>query len=45
MEMMKYKASDIEEVVSLFYETVHKVNSKDYSQVQLDVWAPLEEKI
>lgn len=41
---MKFKETDIEEIVSLFYETVHSINLKDYSQKQLDVWATKEEK-
>lgn len=43
MKIMKFEGSDTEEIVSLFYETVHAVNSKDYSQAQLDAWAPIEE--
>lgn len=41
---MKYKDPDIEEIVSLFYETVISVNSKDYSESEIDVWAPKDEK-
>lgn len=44
MKIIKYKETDIKEIVSLFYETVHSVNSKDYSQLELDAWAPKEEK-
>lgn len=44
MEVIKFNKSDIEEIMSLFYETVHSVNAQDYSQVQLDVWAPKEDK-
>ncbi|KAB0442152.1 GNAT family N-acetyltransferase (plasmid) [Lysinibacillus sp. fkY74-1] len=44
MNIMKYDEADIEEIVSLFYETVHSVNLKDYSQTELDAWAPKEEK-
>lgn len=40
MKLRKYDESDCEEVVSLFYNTVHSVNSRDYSKNQLDVWAP-----
>ena len=28
----------------MFYETVHSVNSKDYSQSELEAWAPRDEK-
>lgn len=44
MEFIKFRDIDLEDVVTLFYETVHSVNSKDYSQEQLDVWAPKDEK-
>lgn len=44
MEIIKFKETDTKEIVSLFYETVHSINSKDYSQVQLDAWAPRGEK-
>ncbi|MFJ8088298.1 GNAT family N-acetyltransferase [Lysinibacillus sp. NPDC095746] len=44
MNIMKFEETDIEEIVSLFYETVHSVNLKDYSQTELDAWAPKEEK-
>jgi putative acetyltransferase len=44
VKIRKFKETDIEEIVSLFYETVHSVNSKDYSQAQLDAWAPIDEK-
>ncbi|WP_042148016.1 GNAT family N-acetyltransferase [Paucisalibacillus sp. EB02] len=44
MKIIRFKEADTEEVVSLFYETVHSVNSKDYSQDQLDAWAPKDEK-
>ncbi|WP_419886556.1 GNAT family N-acetyltransferase [Paenibacillus sp. B-A-8] len=44
MEIRAYQESDISQLISLFYETVHSVNKQDYSQEQLDAWAPNEEK-
>ena len=44
MIIMKFKESDTEEIVALFYETVHSVNLKDYAKKQLDAWAPKEER-
>ncbi|WP_342440139.1 GNAT family N-acetyltransferase [Paenibacillus sp. FSL L8-0436] len=38
-EIRKFRLSDIEQIVTLFYETVHSVNKKDYSEQQLDAWA------
>lgn len=43
MEIRRFHMSDTSELVSLFYDTVHSVNKKDYSQEQLDAWAPKEE--
>lgn len=40
MEIRNYKRDDLAEIISLFRDTVHKVNTKDYTQVQVDVWAP-----
>lgn len=39
MFIREYRASDCEELAKLFYNTVHKVNVKDYVKEQLDVWA------
>lgn len=40
MKLRKYRESDCEAIVSLFYDTVHNVNIRDYSEIQLNVWAP-----
>ena len=37
-----YKQEDCNEVVSLFYNTVHSVNKKDYTEEQLNAWAPAD---
>ncbi len=39
MEIRKYDKSDLEQIIELFYNTVTKVNCKDYNQAQLNVWA------
>ena len=39
MEIRKYQAEDLEEIVQLFYETIQTVNRKDYSQEQVEVWS------
>lgn len=39
MIIRKYQTSDIKYLAELFYETVHAVNVKDYTEEQLDVWA------
>lgn len=35
----EYQSSDCEEIIKLFYNTVHTVNAKDYTKEQLDAWA------
>ena len=39
MIIRQYEPKDCEELVKLFYHTVHTINAKDYSQEQLNVWA------
>ncbi|MEK5059163.1 GNAT family N-acetyltransferase [Paenibacillus sp. FSL H7-0326] len=43
-EILRFKETDLEEIVNLFYETVHAVNSKDYTEEQVNAWAPRDEK-
>lgn len=31
---------DADQVTQLFYETIHRVNCRDYDQQQLEAWAP-----
>ena len=39
-DIRQYRLSDCKEITELFYGTVHRVNSADYTKEQLDVWAP-----
>lgn len=39
MELRRYQSPDCKEVTELFYNTVHTINAKDYTNEQLDVWA------
>ena len=39
MKLRKYKQTDCAEMAALFYDTVHSVNSKDYTEPQLYAWA------
>lgn len=39
MFIREYQSSDCEEIIKLFYNTVHTVNAKDYTKEQLDAWA------
>ena len=40
MDIIPYQPDDLKEVYQLFYDTIHKVNVKDYTAKQLAVWAP-----
>lgn len=40
MEVREYNKYDLMEMISLFQKTVHLVNIRDYTQEQIDVWAP-----
>lgn len=39
MIIRKYKPSDLGQIAKLFYDTVHAVNAKDYTEEQLNAWA------
>lgn len=39
MNIRMYRSEDCKEIIELFYNTVHSVNTKDYNKAQLDVWA------
>ena len=39
MYIRKYQTADCKEMAELFYNTVHTVNAKDYTNKQLDAWA------
>lgn len=40
MEIRAYTPADCQRTAALFYHTVHAVACRDYSQEQLDAWAP-----
>ena len=40
IRIRKYKSADCKALAGLFYDTVHAINSRDYSPKQLDAWAP-----
>lgn len=39
MTIRAYKSSDLSEISTLFYETVHETTSKDYTKLQQLAWA------
>ena len=42
MFIRKFQSTDFPHILSLFYDTVHTVNARDYTPEQLDVWAPTQ---
>jgi putative acetyltransferase len=40
MRIRRVERADITPISRLYYETVHRVNSRDYSPEQIDAWAP-----
>ncbi|MCD7036239.1 GNAT family N-acetyltransferase [Metabacillus sp. GX 13764] len=44
VNIKKYQSSDLEELISLFFQTVHTINKQDYTGEQLAAWAPEEER-
>jgi len=40
IDVRSYKTSDAQDLAQIYYNTIHKVNAKDYSKIQLDAWAP-----
>lgn len=39
MQIRKYRSEDCKEIAELFYNTVHTVNTRDYTEEQVNVWA------
>jgi putative acetyltransferase len=37
-----YEPADLEQVMQLFYNTIHTVNNRDYEAAQLEAWAPAD---
>lgn len=40
MLLRAFVQEDAKQCAQLFYDTIHKVNSKDYNQKQINAWAP-----
>lgn len=39
LQIRRYRSEDCKVLAELFYETVHAVNSADYTEEQVDAWA------
>jgi GNAT superfamily N-acetyltransferase len=42
MRVRTYEIGDTQEIVKLFYDTVHEINLRDYTKAQVDAWAPAD---
>ncbi len=40
MRLRLYEIADTEEIMKLFYDTIHEVNIHDYTEEQVAAWAP-----
>lgn len=40
MRIREFIITDTEEIMQLFYDTIHQINIRDYTQEQVDAWAP-----
>ena len=40
MQIRPVKRADIPQIARLYYETVHRVNARDYGPEQIRAWAP-----
>lgn len=38
----QYSCDDAQDLASIFYHTIHNINSNDYSEEQINAWVPLE---
>ncbi len=43
IQLRRYRTSDCAGILRLFYDTVHTVNRKDYTEEQVEAWAPREQ--
>ncbi|MBD2665684.1 GCN5-related N-acetyltransferase [Richelia sinica FACHB-800] len=39
MEVRNYEIADTQDIIQLFYDTVHRINIQDYNQEQVNAWA------
>ena len=40
MHIRQYKAGEEAQLWALFYHTIHQVNTQDYTEIQINAWAP-----
>lgn len=37
----EFQITDLDQIVTLIYDTVHAINAQDYTLEQLEAWAPI----
>ena len=40
MQIRTYRNGDIPQISRLYYDTIHRINRRDYTREQVDAWAP-----
>ncbi len=40
ISIRSYRPEDVQDLANIYFNTIHRINSKDYTQEQVDVWAP-----
>lgn len=40
MDIRRYKENEITDLWNLFFDTIHKINIRDYTKEQIEAWAP-----
>ena len=40
----EYRGRDARALADIYYDTIHRVNARDYSSAQISAWAPLEDR-
>lgn len=45
MKLRQYRPDDLEQVAALFYDTIHRICIRDYSEEQVRVWAGAKERL
>ncbi|MEB3337263.1 MAG: GNAT family N-acetyltransferase [Leptolyngbyaceae bacterium] len=45
IKVRAYEKSDTVALMQLFHDTVHGVNSRDYTKAQVDAWAPANQNV
>jgi len=40
IRVREYKKEDADALTAIYYHTIHIINSRDYTEEQVNVWAP-----